>query len=112
MVKKIGNPRAWSADTVIGTGRTVGAAAEALGSEETAPPETRKITNDDIRDALRKGYDDFKTCRSDVMFLVGIYPIIGICLMVISFDMTLLPPFFPLAAGFFSAGPGSRYLPL
>ncbi len=105
MVKTIGNPLTWAADAVFGTGRTVGAVAEALGSEETTPPPTRTITETDIRDALRKGVDDFKTFRSDVMFLVAIYPIIGICLVVVSSDLALLPLLFPLAAGFALLGP-------
>ncbi len=105
MVKTIGNPLTWAADAVFGTGRTVGAVDEALGSEETTPPPTRTITETDIRDALRKGVDDFKTFRSDVMFLVAIYPIIGICLVVVSSDLALLPLLFPLAAGFALLGP-------
>ena len=42
---------------------------------------------------------------TDVMFLVAIYPIIGICLITISFNMALLPLLFPLAAGFTLLGP-------
>lgn len=105
MVKTIGNPLTWAADAVFGTGRTVGAVAEAMASEETVPPPTRKIGTADIREALRKGVEDFKAFRSDVMFLVAIYPIIGICLVVISSDLALLPLLFPLAAGFALLGP-------
>ena len=105
MVKTIGNPLTWATGAVFGTGRTVGAAAEALASHDTAPPETRKITGADIREALRKGYDDFKTFRSDVMVLVAIYPLIGIALVVIASDLALLPLLFPLAAGFALLGP-------
>ena len=105
MVKTIGNPLTWAADAVFGTGRTVGAVAEAIASHETAPPPTRKIGDADIRAALRKGYDDFKTFRSDVMFLAAIYPIIGICLVAIASNLALLPLLFPLAAGFALLGP-------
>lgn len=105
MVKTIGNPLSWAAEAVLGTGRTVGAVAESLGSEITEPPETRKIGVEDIRSALRKGYDDFTAFRSDVMFLVAIYPVIGIGLAVMAFDRALLPMIFPLAAGFALLGP-------
>ena len=105
MVKTIGNPLTWAADAVFGTGRTVGAVAEAMASEETAPPPTNRIGTADIREALRKGVEDFKSFRSDVMFLVAIYPIIGICLVVVASDLALLPLLFPLAAGFALLGP-------
>lgn len=105
MVKTIGNPLTWAADAAFGTSRAVGTVAGAMASDDTAPPPTRKITSSDIREALRKGYDDFKTFRSDVMFLVAIYPIIGVLLVVISSNMALLPLLFPLAAGFALLGP-------
>ncbi len=105
MVKTIGNPLTWAADAVFGTSRSVGAATEAMASHETTPPATRPITDTDIRAALRMGYDDFKTFRSDVMFLVAIYPLIGICLMAVASNLALLPLLFPLAAGFALLGP-------
>ncbi|MEO3415692.1 DUF2189 domain-containing protein [Roseovarius sp. CAU 1744] len=105
MVKTIGNPLTWAADAVFGTSRSVGAATEALASHDTTPPATRPIGDADIRAALSKGYDDFKAFRSDVMFLVAIYPIIGICLVVVSSNLALLPLLFPLAAGFALLGP-------
>lgn len=105
MVKTIGNPLTWAADAVFGTSRSVGAATEAMASHETTPPATHPITDTDIRTALRKGYDDFKTFRSDVMFLVAIYPLIGICLMAVASNLALLPLLFPLAAGFALLGP-------
>ncbi|WP_101065940.1 DUF2189 domain-containing protein [Roseovarius salinarum] len=105
MVKTIGNPLSWAAGAVFGTGRSLGDAAEAIGSHEATPPEVTRIGIGDIREALRKGYDDFMHFRSDVMFLVAIYPVIGICLAVIAFDRALVPLLFPLAAGFALLGP-------
>ncbi len=105
MAKTIGNPLSWAAGVIFGTGTSVGTAAEAIASHETGPVETRPITGADIREALRKGYEDFKSFRTDVMFLVAIYPIIGISLITISFHMALLPLLFPLAAGFTLLGP-------
>jgi uncharacterized membrane protein len=105
MAKTIGNPLSWAAGAIFGTGNSIGTATEALTSPDIKPVETRPITGADIREALRKGYDDFKALRTDVMFLVAIYPVIGICLITISFNMALLPLFFPLAAGFTLLGP-------
>ncbi len=76
-----------------------------MASHETAPPATNPIGDADIRAALRKGYDDFKTFRSDVMFLVAIYPLIGMCLIAVASNLALLPLLFPLAAGFALLGP-------
>lgn len=105
MVKTIGNPFTWVAQGVSNAGHAVGDATEALGGDVTSPPEVNTLTQDDLRSALRKGYADFKRYRSDVMFLMIIYPIIGICLSVIAFNEALLPMLFPLGAGFLLLGP-------
>lgn len=105
MANIIGNPLSWGAGAVAGTGRAMGSAADGMGSHETTVPETRPLRRADMRNALRAGLQDFGALRSDVMFLVAIYPIIGICLAVIAFDEALLPMLFPLAAGFALLGP-------
>jgi uncharacterized membrane protein len=105
MVKTIGNPFTWIAGAIAGTGRGVGAVAESLGSEVTEPPRTRHITRADVRAALKRGYADFTKFRSDVLFLVAIYPVIGIVLAFMAFDQALVPMIFPLAAGFCLLGP-------
>jgi uncharacterized membrane protein len=105
MVKTIGNPLTWIAQGVSGAGHAVGDATDALAGDVIEPPEARTLTREDLRIALRKGYEDFKRYRSDVMFLVIIYPIIGICLSVIAFNEALLPMLFPLGAGFVLLGP-------
>jgi len=105
MVKTIGNPLTWLAQGMSGTGKAVGDATDALGSELTEPPETQPISASDIREALKKGVADFARFRSDVMFLVLIYPAIGIVLTVMAFDRSLLPMIFPMASGFLLLGP-------
>ncbi len=105
MVRTIGNPLSWAAQGLSNAGHAVGDATSALGSEIIEPPEVRQITRDDLREALRKGYADFARFRSDVMFLVLIYPVIGICLAVLAFHQALLPMLFPLGAGFLLLGP-------
>lgn len=105
MVKTIGNPLTWLAQGLSGTGKAVGTATEALGSQLTAPPRTNRIGLADLRVALRKGFADFSRFRSDVMFLVLIYPVIGVALTVLAFHRALMPMIFPMAAGFLLLGP-------
>ncbi|WP_135502405.1 DUF2189 domain-containing protein [Roseovarius aestuariivivens] len=105
MVKTIGNPLSWLGQGLSSAGRTVGDATGALSGEITEPPKVNALSEDDLRDALRKGYADFSRFRSDVMFLVLLYPIIGICLSLIAFHAALLPLLFPLGAGFLLLGP-------
>jgi uncharacterized membrane protein len=72
---------------------------------QPALPEIRKIGFADLKDALAKGWDDFKHKPSYVFFLAGIYPIIGLFLARLSFGHDVLPLLFPLAAGFALLGP-------
>ena len=105
MVKTIGNPLTWLFQGARNTGEAVGDATTALGSPVTETPDTRPIGMDHIRSALKQGYADFARFRSDVMFLVAIYPIIGIVLAIMAFDRALMPMIFPLASGFVLLGP-------
>jgi len=105
MVKTIGNPLSWMAQAVAESGHTAETVAGNLGSKTTGPPMVNKIGLDTIGRALRLGVDDFAAFRTDVIFLVAIYPVIGILLALMAFDMALLPLFFPVAAGFALIGP-------
>lgn len=103
--KTIGNPLSWAVGAAVGTGEAIGEAASALGSDCHQTPITQPISIADLADSLRLGYEDFSALRSDVIFLVLMYPVIGICLAVLAFDNSLIPMFFPLAAGFALLGP-------
>ncbi len=70
-----------------------------------ALPEVRKITLADLKSALEKGWDDFKEMPTFAIFLVVIYPVIGIVLFSLTFGYDLLPLIFPLMAGFALMGP-------
>lgn len=71
----------------------------------TAHPTIRRIGLADLKDALRKGIDDFKAMPSHALFLCLIYPIIGIVMFRLAFGYDVLPLLFPLAAGFALVGP-------
>ena len=59
----------------------------------------------DFRDVLAKGWDDFGACRSDVLFICAIYPIVGLILAWAAAGDDLLPLLFPIASGFALIGP-------
>ena len=105
MVNTIGNPLSWMAQAVTGTGQSAATVATNLGSAQAAPPRVNTIGLDAIGRALRLGIDDFAAFRTDVIFLVVVYPAIGMVMALMAFDMALLPLFFPLAAGFALIGP-------
>jgi uncharacterized membrane protein len=65
----------------------------------------RTIGPADLRDALAKGFDDFKAMPTFALFLVIIYPVIGLILFSVVFESDLLPLAFPLIAGFTLIGP-------
>lgn len=76
------------------------------GSADTdALPRIRRLEMEDLRIALRKGFDDFSACRSDVVFICLLYPIIGIFLAWAAFQRELLPLLFPVMSGFALVGP-------
>jgi uncharacterized membrane protein len=68
-------------------------------------PEVRKIGIDDLKDALRRGYDDFQAMPSYAIFLCLIYPVIGIVLGGLTLGYSLLWMLFPIIAGFALVGP-------
>lgn len=106
MTQTIGNPGTWVAQALGLAGRHAAQSTQRLGGVETlSPPRTRQLTMEDLHAALRAGWADFQACRTDVMFLVLLYPIIGIGLAVSALHMSLIPLIFPLIAGFALLGP-------
>jgi uncharacterized membrane protein len=104
-VKTIGNPLSWALEAVFGSSRYLKDAAHEIRGDHLAPPEVRRLAIDDLRIALRKGAEDFAALRTDVIFLVIFYPIIGLCLATFAFQKELLPLLFPLVSGFALLGP-------
>src|SRR5712675_4080 len=104
----IRNPVEWSVDQLRLAGHAVEsvgrAGREARGLNAPAPA-VRRIGTADIRDALRRGLDDFAVFRTDVAFLCVIYPLAGLVLARLAFGYDMLPLLFPLASGFALIGP-------
>ena len=78
----------------------------ASAPQADAPPlAIRKITVPDLKDALWRGYADFNDMPTHAVFLIAIYPIIGLVLVQATLNQDLLPMLYPLAGGFALLGP-------
>lgn len=76
------------------------------GADETlAHPAVRNIGAEDLKEALRKGVEDFKEMPTHLAFIGLIYPLFGICLAALTFSSNALPLLFPLVSGFALIGP-------
>ena len=105
MVETIGNPLTWAAK-IIGRGSNyVGDGAREIVGDDVAPIDIRGLRLADLRIALRKGVDDFMALRTDVMFMVVIYPVVGLLLMTLGLNRAMLPMLFPMVSGFALLGP-------
>jgi uncharacterized membrane protein len=76
-----------------------------LSDVSAATPRVRRIGISDLRDALAKGLDDFRAMPTHSLFLIVIYPIVGLILLRFTFGYAMLPVIFPLVAGFALIGP-------
>jgi uncharacterized membrane protein len=65
----------------------------------------RRITPADLAHALASGWDDFDAMPSHAVFLCLIYPLLGLGLVLLCAEYSMLPLAFPLAAGFALIGP-------
>lgn len=68
-------------------------------------PMVNSIGLGDLRDALARGIDDFKAVPSHALFLILLYPVVGLMLGRLLFGYEILPLIFPLSAGFALIGP-------
>ena len=109
MTKTIGNPLSWGAHALGALGRDAELVVRELGGDNPGARHgavtVRRIGTDDIRAALRAGWQDFTAMRSDVIAAVLLYPVIGAALFWAAGHQNLLPLIFPLASGFAILGP-------
>src|SRR3954451_12887102 len=73
--------------------------------QEAAAPVIRTIGLSDLNDALRRGWEEFKALTSPPIVLCLISPVLGLVLARTVLGYSVLPLFFPLAAGFALLGP-------
>ncbi|NIZ13644.1 DUF2189 domain-containing protein [Phaeobacter sp. HF9A] len=105
--KAIGNPASWLLQSLRSAGHGTADAIDEMRSEEAARPRVRSLTMSDISHALRAGWEDFKSSRSDAMFLVFLYPLIGLAMVMTGFHLAVLPLLLPLIMGFAIVGPAA-----
>ena len=105
MAKTIGNPISWSARQLGRTGEHIASSTSQLGGEDQSEPVVSALTIGDLHASLWAGWDDFLACRTDAVFAVLIYPLVGLALIAFGFQADNLPKLFPLIAGFALLGP-------
>ncbi len=103
--KTIGNPISWTVQRLAFAGHGLEHAVEGIGSHELTRPEVNEIGLSDLRAALRLGAQDFMALRSDIIFAVILYPVIGFILAVWALNAGQIHLLFPLVAGFPLVGP-------
>ena len=79
--------------------------AESVARRDEVVVPVRKITNQDLFDSLHDAWVDFLDIRGDLIFVGLLYPLIGIVAAVVTLEGSLLPMFFPIAAGISLMGP-------
>ena len=91
----IRNPIEWGLDQLRHAEHAIEATGGALRGDGEAgaasAPVVRRIGIADLRDALVKGVDDFGACRTDVVFICLIYPLVGLVLMRLAAGYDFLP---------------------
>jgi uncharacterized membrane protein len=70
-----------------------------------ARPVVRRISPSDLYPSLAHGIDDFMAMPSHAIFLCVIYPLLGLFLIAMTLNQSMLPLAFPIAAGFALVGP-------
>ncbi|WP_420391645.1 DUF2189 domain-containing protein [Acuticoccus sp.] len=70
-----------------------------------SPPVVATIERDAIAQSLREGFADFMARPTTAIFVIVVYPFIGLLMYRFAFDRDLLPLLFPIASGFALVGP-------
>lgn len=108
MTSTIGNPLSWGARHIGAAGHGLAEAARHAGGDRAeGMPRLQQIGIGDLRAALRAGLDDFLAFRTDVILACLLYPVIGFCLIWLSYHQAILPLVFPLVSGFALVGPAA-----
>ena len=82
------------------------ATVQTFFSDDAGPmPAVRRIGFSDLKAALAEGIEDFRAMPTHVMFVIVLYPIVGLLIGAATFQSGLIPLLFPLASGFALVGP-------
>ncbi|HJR22012.1 MAG TPA: DUF2189 domain-containing protein [Dongiaceae bacterium] len=109
MAQTIRNPVEWVVDELREVAGGVGQASRSVQRTSThlfsRQLSVSRITVADLKDALTKGFDDFMAYRTDIIFLIAVYPIISLIVIAASFRYELIPLVFPIVSGSAILGP-------
>ncbi len=109
MAQTIRNPVEWVVDEIREVASGVGQASRSVQETSThlfsRPLTVSQITVADLKEVLAKGFDDFMAYRTDIIFLIAVYPIISVLVIAASFRYELIPLVFPLVSGSAILGP-------
>ena len=105
----IRNPVEWVVDELREVAGGVGQASRSVQHTSThlfsQPLTVSRIEVADLKDALAKGFDDFMAYRTDIIFLILVYPLASLVIVAAAFQHQLIPLLFPLASGSAIMGP-------
>jgi uncharacterized membrane protein len=105
----IRNPLEWGSDKLrlgaLGIESAIRAVHRPDADLRAELPAVHRIEMADLKESLAKGFQDFATYRTDVLFLCVIYPIIGLVIARVVIGEGMFPLLFPLASGFALVGP-------
>jgi uncharacterized membrane protein len=106
MVRTIGNPISWAAQTLGATSDHVAESVTRIGGAGTPKmPKVQTLSFSDLWACLRAGSEDFMETRADAVFVVLIYPIAGLLMFGFGLNRNMIPLLAPLIAGFALIGP-------
>ena len=109
MPDTIRNPVEWVVDELREVADGFGQAGRSVQHTSThlfsRPLEVSHITVGDLKQVLAKGFDDFMAYRTDIIFLIVVYPIISLLVIAASFRYELIPLVFPIVSGSAILGP-------
>jgi len=109
MAQTIRNPVEWVVDEIREVAGGVSQASRSVQHTSThlfsRPLTVSRITVAELKEVLAKGFDDFMAYRTDIIFLIAVYPIISVIVIAASFRYELIPLVFPIVSGSAILGP-------
>src|SRR5262249_53734146 len=103
MAQTIRNPVEWVVDEVREVAGGIGQAGRAVQHTSThlftRDLTVSKISVADLKEVVARGFDDFMAYRTDIIFLIVIYPIASFLIIAAAFQHALIPLLFPIASG-------------
>lgn len=109
MAHTIRNPIEYVADEISDLAHGVERAGKSMHRTSTrmfTPPLViQRIGLGDLTEALVLGYRDFAAYRTDVIFLILIYPLVSLIIVAAAFNQELIPLLFPIVSGTAIMGP-------